>query len=113
MSGYPTHAKPEVVFFSGAIPVRFFPGGRGGGGCSPNQPTNQPTSGHVLGIIQTCFGHYPEMFWASPGHVLGIIRTWFGHHPEMFSASFGDVLGIIWTNLDKVLNPKMFKNQKS
>ena len=142
MSGCPTHAKPEVVFFSGAIPVRFFFRGRegGGGGWVFTQPANEPannwtcfghypdmfwpSSGHVLGIIWPCFGHHLGMFSASSRHVLVIIRTCFGYHPDMFWVSSGHVLGIIQTcfghvlamfrqALDKVLNQKIIKNQKS
>ena len=69
-------------------------------------PVNQPANNW------TCFGHYPNMFWASSRHVLatsrhvlGSNRTcfwassrhFFGHHPDMFWASSRHILGIIWT----------------
>ena len=52
MPGSATHVKPEIVFFSGAIPVRFFSRGGAQGGrsrCSARQPTDQqnhPSSIH-------------------------------------------------------------------
>ena len=44
-SGFATHTKPFVVFFSGAIPTRFFPhvgGVEGGGGWVAVHPASQP-----------------------------------------------------------------------
>ena len=47
----------------------------------------RPRLEQVLGIIRTCVGQHPDMFWASSRHALGIIQTCFGYHPDMFRAS--------------------------